>query len=115
MFLCSWAIVKDEAVFQRMIEYVETNSMGVSREPQLRALQLVKLVLKSRGKEIFDFGYKTMSDRWKKLSNTFSRSRRFSLQKIDIQHCSYYDKIRRSTPGKILAMLCHGLTMSGSM
>ncbi|KAL5560252.1 hypothetical protein UlMin_036463 [Ulmus minor] len=93
-----WAIVKDEAVFQRMIEYVQTNSMGVSREPQLRALQLVKLVLKSRGKEVFDFGYKTMGDRWEKLSNTFSRSRRFSLQKIDIQHCSYYDKIRGSTP-----------------
>ncbi|PON52680.1 Trytophan aminotransferase [Parasponia andersonii] len=60
-----WAVVKDESVFKRMSTYVFLNTQGVSRESQLRALQLIKVVLEEGGKPIFDFGYTTMSNRWK--------------------------------------------------
>ena len=73
--------------------------MGVSRESQLRALQLIKVVLEGSGKPIFDFGYRTLSNRWEKLNKTLSVSRRFTLQKIGAKYCNFFHKTRGPSPG----------------
>lgn len=93
-----WAIIKDKAVYDRMIQYMDLNTMGVSRDSQLRALKLLKVVIEGGGREIFDFGYKTMRDRWQKVSETLSKSKRFSLQKIAPQYCNFFHKVRESSP-----------------
>ncbi|KAM1686362.1 hypothetical protein FF1_034194 [Malus domestica] len=93
-----WAVIKNESVYQRMAEYMSTSSMGVSRDAQLRALKLIDVVLETGGREIFEFGYNTMKDRWEKLTNTLSVSNRFSLQKIAPQYCTYFQKIRGPSP-----------------
>lgn len=82
-----------------MIEYTGLNTMGVSRDAQLRALKLLKVVLEGRGREMFKFGYETMRDRWEKLRETLSISKRFSLQKIEPQHCNFFQKAREPSPG----------------
>ena len=102
-----WAVVKDENVFQRMTTYVSMNTMGVSRDTQLRTLQLIKVVLKDGGKEIFDFGYTMLSNRWEKLNETLSISTRFTLQEIGAQYCNYFHKIRGPSPGNIFTMLIY--------
>ncbi|KAH7525070.1 hypothetical protein FEM48_Zijuj06G0186100 [Ziziphus jujuba var. spinosa] len=94
-----WAVIKDEGVFERMTTYLATNTMGVSRDTQLRALKLINTVLKGRkGRDIFEFGYQKMSDRWEKLSQTLSVSTRFSLQKIEDQYCRFFDKVIKPSP-----------------
>ncbi|MED6132646.1 hypothetical protein PIB30_020982 [Stylosanthes scabra] len=46
-----WAIVKDEGVFKKMEEYIQINTMGISREAQLRALKLLSVVLDGNAKQ----------------------------------------------------------------
>ncbi|XP_037494811.1 tryptophan aminotransferase-related protein 4, partial [Jatropha curcas] len=93
-----WAIIKDEAVYQRMVEYMSLSTYGVPRETQLRVLKLLKVVVEGKGNGIFEFGFKTMRDRWRKLSNILSMSTRFSLQELHHNHCSFYKKIKTPSP-----------------
>ncbi|KAM7514825.1 hypothetical protein LguiA_004408 [Lonicera macranthoides] len=93
-----WAIVKDEALYERMVYYMEISEMGISRDIQLRALKLLKVILQENGDEVFQFAYKTMSDRWEKLTQIFSYSKRFSIQKIPPQYCTYFQKVRGPSP-----------------
>ncbi|KAK4849433.1 hypothetical protein QYF36_024750 [Acer negundo] len=93
-----WAVIKDESVYQKMYDYMGVNTMGVSRDTQLRALKLLKVVLESGGREIFEFGHNTMRNRWEKLSNTISLSNRFTLQQIPPQYCTFFHKVRASSP-----------------
>ncbi|XP_054799250.1 tryptophan aminotransferase-related protein 4-like [Prosopis cineraria] len=93
-----WALVKDEAVYQKMLTYLDLNTMGISRESQLRALKLLDVLLESDGKEIFKFGYSTMKNRWIRLTQTLSSSKRFSLQKLTPHYCSFFKRVRDPTP-----------------
>lgn len=94
-----WALVRDQEVYERMGTFIQLNSLGVSRDSQLRALKLLRVVLEDGGREIFDFGYKTMKKRWERLRETFSLSNRFTLQKIPPQYCNFLHKVREPTPG----------------
>ncbi|KAG5246086.1 tryptophan aminotransferase-related protein [Salix suchowensis] len=63
------------------VTYLALNTMGVSRDSQLRSLKLLKAVLAGGGRDIFEFGHETMKKRWEKLNKVISMSKRFSLQK----------------------------------
>nr|CAD1833929.1 unnamed protein product [Ananas comosus var. bracteatus] len=65
-----WALIKDQKVYEKVVQYMQVNTMGVSRDTQLRVLKLIKVILaEMEGKgDIFEFGYKTMKDRWRKLN-----------------------------------------------
>ncbi|WCJ44071.1 tryptophan aminotransferase related 1 [Euphorbia peplus] len=93
-----WAVIKDKDVYERMLTYMSLSTYGVPRETQLRVLKLLKVVLEGEGTHMFDFGYRTMRDRWIKLSQTLSISTRFSLQQIDHKHCSFSNKIKGPSP-----------------
>ncbi|KAK2967745.1 hypothetical protein RJ640_029702 [Escallonia rubra] len=93
-----WALVKDEVVYQQMLKYTDENCFGVSRDTQLRALKLLKVVLEGEGIEIFGFAHKTMSDRWEKLSEALSSSKRFSIQDLAPQYCSFFQRVRGPSP-----------------
>ncbi|XP_042013529.1 tryptophan aminotransferase-related protein 3-like [Salvia splendens] len=94
-----WALVKDVEVYYNMMAYIIAAEMGISRETQLRALQLMKAILRGDGKEIFDYAFEKMSDRWGKLSRIFSKSKRFSIQEIPPLYCNFFDKVRGPSPG----------------
>lgn len=97
--LYSWAIIKDKVIYQRMVTYIALNTMGVSRDTQLRALKLLKVVLATGGRGIFEFGHETMRKRWEKMNKLISASKRFSLQKVMPEYCNYFQKIRGASPG----------------
>ncbi|KAJ7969772.1 Tryptophan aminotransferase-related protein [Quillaja saponaria] len=81
-----------------MLEYINVSIIGVPRETQLRALKLLNAVLEEgERREIFKFAYKTMRNRWERLNNTLSMSKRFSVQKIAPQFCSF-QKVRGPSP-----------------
>ncbi|KAF4372786.1 hypothetical protein F8388_000953 [Cannabis sativa] len=90
---------RDKTVFEKMDKYLSINTMGVSHESQLRALKLMKVVIEGKeGETLFDFGYKTLSYRWEKLSEVISVSKRFSLQEIEPEYCNFFHKIRGPSP-----------------
>ncbi|KAL3617757.1 hypothetical protein CASFOL_038078 [Castilleja foliolosa] len=93
-----WAFVKDENVYENMKTYISVAEMGLSREAQLRALKLMKAILTGNETDIFDYAYNKMSDRWQKLSQIISSSKRFSLQKISPLFCNFFEKVRGPSP-----------------
>lgn len=100
LWFCRWAVVKDEAVYQRIVLYMTLSEMGVSRDAQLRALKLLKVVLEEgEGNEIFEFAYQTMRKRWERLGQVISMSNRFSIQEIPPQFCTFFQKVRGPSPG----------------
>uniref|UniRef100_A0A1D1Z982 Tryptophan aminotransferase-related protein 4 n=1 Tax=Anthurium amnicola TaxID=1678845 RepID=A0A1D1Z982_9ARAE len=97
-----WAIVKDESIYRRMYRYLELNTMGVSRDTQLRILTIVKAIVagmrRGGGDNIFLFGPRVMQERWRKVNELVSASRRFSLQQLVPRYCTYFDSIRDPSP-----------------
>lgn len=91
--------MKDEGVYQRMSEYIFLAEMGVSRETQVRALKLMKTIVQGNGTELFEFGFQRMRDRWEKLSQTISSSKRFTLQEMPTLFCNFFEKVRGPSPG----------------
>ena len=98
-YFCRWALIKDKDVYETMSNYMSLNVDGVSRDTQLRAFKLLKVVTRGRGREIFEFGYKTMKDRWEKLNRALLMSRRFSVQESSPQYCTFSGKVKRPSPG----------------
>ncbi|KAK9134406.1 hypothetical protein Syun_013736 [Stephania yunnanensis] len=88
-----WAFVKDEAVYKRMSSYLSINSIGASQDAQLRAFVVLRMVVKDKAKGLFEFGYKTMRERWEMLNKTLSKSKRFSLQKLEPRYCSFFKEV----------------------
>ncbi|PIM97444.1 hypothetical protein CDL12_30086 [Handroanthus impetiginosus] len=93
-----WALVKDKQIYDNMIRYICLAEMGVSRDTQLRALQLLRAILQGNGKEIFRFAYKTMGDRWEQLNQIISSSTRFTIQEIPPQFCNFFQQVRGPSP-----------------
>ena len=87
-------------MFEAMTTYMSRNTEGVSRDSQLRALKLLKVVMEGSGREIFEFSSKTMKDRWDQLNKTLSVSKHFSLQEITPQHCTFFQQVRTPSPGQ---------------
>ncbi|KAK9163157.1 hypothetical protein Syun_004059 [Stephania yunnanensis] len=92
-----WAFVKDEAAYRRMSSYMSINSMGASRDAQLRAFMLLRMVVKDKAKGRFEFGYKTMRERWEMLNKNLSKSKHFSLQKLEHRYCSFFKEVIEGT------------------
>ncbi|PSS19522.1 Tryptophan aminotransferase-related protein [Actinidia chinensis var. chinensis] len=93
-----WALIKNEAIYQRMATYVYENSVGVSQDTQLVALKLLKVVLEGNGGDFFDFGSTTMRSRWETLSEALSVSNRFSIQEIEPRYCRFFRQVRVTSP-----------------
>lgn len=93
-----WALIKDKEMHDRVSTYVDLNTMGVSHDTQLRALELLKVVMQGGAEPIFEYGHSVMRDRWIKLSNILSMSKRFSLQNLAPQYCTYFRKITGPSP-----------------
>ncbi|MED6197009.1 hypothetical protein PIB30_052750 [Stylosanthes scabra] len=93
-----WGIIKDKEVYEKMLTYLDLSTMGISRDSQLRALKLLNVVLEGDGKQIFQFAYSTMRNRWTRLNQIISKSKRFSLQKLSPQYCTFFKRVRALSP-----------------
>ncbi|CAL4947760.1 unnamed protein product [Urochloa decumbens] len=95
-----WALIRDDAVAARALEYVSVSIMGASRDTQLRMLGIVKAMLANLHGEddIFAFGHDVMRTRWRRLNAVVARSRRISLQKMAPEYCTYFKRIREPSP-----------------
>lgn len=88
-----------------MLKYMSLSTYGVSRETQLRVLKLLKVVIEGKGREMYEFGHKTMKTRWQRLSKSLSLSKRFSIQELESHYCSFCRKVRRPSPGNSFFLL----------
>ncbi|XP_042498917.1 L-tryptophan--pyruvate aminotransferase 1-like [Macadamia integrifolia] len=92
-----WALVKDKEVARKMTEFIVLNTIGVSKDSQLRAAKILQVV--SDGSEhmgfpedadsFFLYAYHQMTLRWERLRDAVRHSGLFSLPEFLAQFCNY--------------------------
>ncbi|KAK1371403.1 Tryptophan aminotransferase-related protein 4 [Heracleum sosnowskyi] len=93
-----WALVKDKAVYEKILTYTGENTFGVSKDTQLRALKLLNVALQGDGRSLFKYAHETMRNRWESLTETVSLSTRFTVQEIAPRFCTYFQNVRGPSP-----------------
>lgn len=92
-----WALVKDEEIAKRMTKYIELNTIGVSKDSQIRAAKILHHVADSiehspeskRSDNFFEFGYNLMALRWAQLRAAVNISDLFSLPSFPSGTCRF--------------------------
>lgn len=103
-----WALVKDVEVAKRMIKFIELNTIGVSKDSQLRAAKVLEVVSNSceqaggseYAESFFHFSHALMTERWRLLREAVKHSGLFSLPNFSSAHCSFFDNNLGTQPGK---------------
>ncbi|KAH9301676.1 hypothetical protein KI387_013259, partial [Taxus chinensis] len=108
-----WAIVKNKDVAQRMVKAIELTTIGVSKDSQTRASQILKHINGIYGSpyklsrytahermdlKFFHYGYSVMEHRWKRLREALSGGNRFSLPKFRPEFCNFFGQEVTSNP-----------------
>ncbi|KAL1216473.1 L-tryptophan--pyruvate aminotransferase 1 [Cardamine amara subsp. amara] len=98
-----WALVKDKAVAKKMVEYIIVNSIGVSKESQIRTAKILKVLKEtctseSESENFFKYGREMMKNRWEKLLEVVKESDVFTLPKYPEAFCNYFEKSLESYP-----------------
>ncbi|MQL72604.1 hypothetical protein Taro_004926, partial [Colocasia esculenta] len=91
-----WALVKDRDVAARMTKYIELNTIGVSKDSQLRAAQILGAIAEdyehpspSRVERFFNYGRRLLADRWERLREAVQTTRSFSLPEFPPAYCKF--------------------------
>lgn len=100
--------MKDKEVAKKMTKFIELNTIGVSKDSQLRAAKVLKAVSESckeekqenGGESFFKFSYKVMAQRWKQLREVVDGGDMFSLPQFSPAFCSFFGKETEPQPGK---------------
>ncbi|KAF6136972.1 hypothetical protein GIB67_030736 [Kingdonia uniflora] len=99
-----WALVKDKEVAKRMTKFIELNTIGVSKDSQLRAAKILKAVSDTceikvdQADNFFEFGRREMSKRWELLREAVKQSGMFSLPEFTSDTCNHSGKITEPHP-----------------
>lgn len=110
-FICTfrWALVKDKEVAKKMTKFIELNTIGVSKDSQLRAAKILSAVSDSCEQEnskenesFFKFSHKVMANRWKQLREVVHHSELFSLSQFSPAFCNFFNRVLEPQPGIIL-------------
>ncbi|XP_010551598.1 PREDICTED: L-tryptophan--pyruvate aminotransferase 1-like [Tarenaya hassleriana] len=97
-----WAIVKDKEVAKKMVYYLLLNSIGVSKESQIRAakiLNVMKETCQSETESVFEFGRDKLKKRWEMLREVVDQTHIFSLPSYPEAFCNFFQKPIQTYPG----------------
>uniref|UniRef100_A0A7N0VG66 Alliinase C-terminal domain-containing protein n=1 Tax=Kalanchoe fedtschenkoi TaxID=63787 RepID=A0A7N0VG66_KALFE len=101
-----WALVKDKEVAMKMTKFIELNTIGVSKDSQLRAAKILKAtsdscegISNSKVENFFEFSFNQMTLRWMKLRAAVRKSGLFSLPDFSSEWCAYNQQAFKPQPG----------------
>ena len=89
-----------------MTKFVELNTIGVSKDSQIRAAKVLEAVADScgeaapRGRDFFAWSYRLMAERWQQLREAVKSSGRFSLPEFSPAFCHFQGQDSVPQPGK---------------
>nr|CAB3504405.1 unnamed protein product [Digitaria exilis] len=92
-----WALVKDREVAKKMTKFIELNTIGVSKDSQLRAAKVLRAVsdayelpeARTEEHRLFDYGRRKMVERWRMLRDAAAASGIFSLPDETSGYCNF--------------------------
>ena len=98
--------MKDRDVAKRMAKFIELNTIGVSKDSQLRAAKVLRAVsdayeLPEAGgaRRLFDYGRRKMVERWRMLRGAAAASGIFSLPEETSAFCNFTREMAVTNPG----------------
>lgn len=102
-----WALVKDRDVARKMTKFIEVNTIGVSKDSQLRAAKIMGIV--SDGYEspsappgeerFFSYSRRLMAARWRRLQEAVGSTSSFSLPEFPSPVCRFSGEKSELHPG----------------
>ncbi|KAK9276991.1 hypothetical protein L1049_006530 [Liquidambar formosana] len=103
-----WALVKDEGVARKMSKFIELNTIGVSKESQIRAAMIIGAIsdgYKQFGTTdseeqhyFFEYGQSLMAKRWEKLRAVVKSTGIFSLPEYPQEYCLFSAEFTEAHP-----------------
>ncbi|CAI9092982.1 OLC1v1028370C2 [Oldenlandia corymbosa var. corymbosa] len=97
-----WALVRDEEVAKKMVKFIEVNSIGVSKESQLRTAKILSVASESCQEKglnnFFLYGRHVMANKWKKLREIVKKHQRFIIPKYPLQYCQFSKDYVEASP-----------------
>nr|ASC62378.1 tryptophan aminotransferase-related 2 [Fragaria x ananassa] len=101
-----WALVKDAEVAKKMIKFIELNTIGVSRDSQLRAAKILEVLTNTTekhgssdsGESFFEKSYHLMAERWRLLRAAVNNGRMFSLPDFAPGFCHFLQQETQPQP-----------------
>ncbi|CAD6232935.1 unnamed protein product [Miscanthus lutarioriparius] len=100
-----WALVKDRDVAKRMTKFIELNTIGVSKDSQLRAAKVLRAVSDAyelpetkEAHRLFDYGRRKMVERWSMLREAAAASGIFSLPEETSGFCNFTKEMAVTNP-----------------
>ncbi|XP_020217965.1 L-tryptophan--pyruvate aminotransferase 1 [Cajanus cajan] len=101
-----WAIVKDIEIAKKMTRYVHMNSIGVSKESQIRAAKIIGVICDGyqnfgsmESELFFEYSKRIMRERWEKLLKVIEQSKVFTVAKFPTSYCKFTNESSESNPG----------------
>ncbi|KAJ4761235.1 Tryptophan aminotransferase-related protein 2 [Rhynchospora pubera] len=101
-----WALVKDTDVAREMVNYITLNTNGVSRDSQVRAARILKVISdgyefpNSNGAgQFFHIGRHLLADRWRRLRQAMEVLAKFSLPRFSTEFCEFFKEHAQTYPG----------------
>ncbi|KAJ1701094.1 hypothetical protein LUZ63_000873 [Rhynchospora breviuscula] len=101
-----WALVKDAEVARKMAKFIEMNTIGVSKDSQVRAAKILKVIADGyelpdleAGIKFFHFGRWLLANRWQRLRQAIKVSGRFSLPQFPSEFCEFFKEHAETYPG----------------
>lgn len=112
LMCCSWALVKDREIAKKMTTFIEINTIGVSKDSQIRAAKILQTVSDScenanqkEPESFFDYSYKFMDERWKKIREAVNKTELFSLPDFSLETCSFSGRTFGQLPGNFTIII----------
>ncbi|KAL6129390.1 hypothetical protein ACLB2K_072741 [Fragaria x ananassa] len=101
-----WALVKDEQVAKKMVNFIELNTIGVSRDSQLRVAKILEVMTNTTEKHgssdsrksFFEISYHVMEERWQQLRAVVNKNRMFSLPHFTPGYCHFLQQETNPQP-----------------
>lgn len=100
--------MKDRDVARKMAKFIELNTIGVSKDSQLRAAKVLRAVSDAyelpeagdaRRRRLFDYGRRKMVERWNMLRGAAAASGIFSLPEETSALCNFTKEMAVTNPG----------------
>ncbi|KAL0535379.1 hypothetical protein IC582_029708 [Cucumis melo] len=105
-----WALVKDPEIAMKMVKFIELNTIGVSKDSQLRAARMLSIVSDSceqfgstnvsdnRGESFYGFGHRLMTERWCRIRQAVKHGGMFTLPEFPTAYCTFLHQPTESRP-----------------
>ncbi|PIA61752.1 hypothetical protein AQUCO_00200027v1 [Aquilegia coerulea] len=100
-----WALVKDKDVATKMKDFITISTIGVSKDSQLRAAKILRVVSEScqntgpgNVQNFFSYGRSRMNERWERLRAVIKQNGLFSLPEYSNQFCNFSGECAEISP-----------------